>query len=200
MPAILYGTFPLLLPGKTESISKNGLKKISGTIAFLEGQIQAARAIADGFGSVFPEPTIRHSENKILEMSFDAYSNTNKSSSVISANIITLSKSFTDSVITTVSGVTDKVDYNWTINETWLTDSITFFSVGLSNSSVNNGVISGGNLSSIRVSKIIQGKKKPGGTSNLTINWVNQVTSIARRNFGAFDEVDTTTSLIGDIQ
>lgn len=71
----IYGTFPLLVPGSTESISVYGLKKTSGTILFKAGEEGAALTLAEQNGSVFPDPQVRTTDMGLLEMSFDAYSN-----------------------------------------------------------------------------------------------------------------------------
>ena len=193
-----YGTFPILLPSKTESVSRNGLKKTSGTILFLPGQEDSARDIANGSGSVFPDPQVRTTDMGLLEMVFDAYSNTGPTTGVFGTEVLNLSKSFEASIMQAVGNDPPApISYNWTITEIWITDSYTekkVLSASLGSVSLAPQTIS---LGKRLLKRRSSGMLPSGGvvSMDLSITWFSQVTSVTRRNFGDFDEVDIVTSL-----
>ena len=195
--ATLYGTFPILLPGKTESVSRNGLQKTSGTILFEPGQDGAALTLAEQNGSVFPDPQIRTTDMGLLEMSFDAYTDTGASTGVFGTEVINLSKSFSAAVFEQGAGA--PVIYTWTITEVWLVDSYTkskVLAAALGSVSLPASTVS---LGTLLIKRAITGRLPAGGTSTLMITWNSQVSSVTRRNFGEFDEVDIVSSLSATI-
>jgi hypothetical protein len=194
----LYGTFPVLVPGSTESQSVYGLKKTHGTILFKPGQEGKALALAEESGSVFPDPQIRTTDMGLLEMSFDAYTDTGAASGVFGTEVLNLSKSFSVSI---EQESLPTRDFNWTITETWFADSFTERKV-LSASLVSvNLMVSQNSLSKRMLKRVITGNKPSeiSTVSSLSITWTSQVSSVTRRNFGIFDEVDIVSSLSATI-
>jgi hypothetical protein len=199
----LYGTFPLLVPGSTESTSVYGLKKTSGTILFKPGQEGEALALAEESGSVFPDPQVRTTDMGLLEMSFDAYTDTGATSGVFGTEVLNLSKSF-ESTITEAVGNNPPapITYNWTVTEIWIADSFTERKVLAATLGSVFLTVSQNSLNKRMLKRVITGKR-PIGTitaSSLTITWTSQVSSVTRRNFGSFDEVDIVTSLAATIE
>jgi hypothetical protein len=196
-----YGEFPILLPGTTESVSRNGLKKITGTILFKPGQQDEARGLAEQSGALFPDPQVRTSDTGLLEMTFDAYEDTGRSSGVLGSEIINLSKSFETTVIQAVmnqdvgNNTPALIPYNWTITEIWVADSHVQFSVLLATLGSVFLNASPVTLQRRMLKRVITGKRPSGGASSLQITWASNVSSVTRRNFGSFDEVDIITSL-----
>ena len=198
--ANLYGTFPILLPGKTESVSRNGLKKTSGTILFELGQDGAALTLAEQDGSVFPDPQIRTSDMGLLEMSFDAYRDTGASTGVFGTEVLNLSKAFETTITQAVgNNPPAPIPYNWTITEIWVADSFTESKVLASTLGSVFLTASSNSLGRRMLKRVLTGKRPSGGASSLSITWASQVSSVTRRNFGAFDEVDIVSSLSATI-
>jgi hypothetical protein len=200
--ATLYGPFPILLPGKTESVSRNGLQKTSGTILFEAGQDGTALTLAEQNGSVFPDPQIRTTDMGLMEMSFDAYRDTGASTGVYGTEVLNLSKSFETTVNEAVGNDPPApIPYNWTITEIWIADSFTESKVLAAElGSIFLGT-SGKSLDKRMLKRTVTGKR-PGGTItaySLALTWASQVSSVTRRNFGAFDEVDIVSSLSATI-
>jgi hypothetical protein len=191
----LYGTFPLLVPGSTESTSVYGLKKTSGTILFKAGEEASALSLAEQSGSVFPDPQIRTTDMGLLEMSFDAYTDTGETSGVFGTEILNISKSFQATVT--------QVDYNWTVTEIWIADSFTERKVLSANLGGAFLTVSQKILNRRMLRREFRGNMPSVGTNsfgiNLPIFWVTEISSVTRRNFGAFDEVDIVNSLTATI-
>lgn len=197
MATALYGTFPILLPGTTESVSRHGLKKTSGTIMFKPDQESQARALADAKGSLFPDPQIRSTDMGLLEMLFDAYDDLGSSSGVFGTDVTNLSKSFEQT--TQAVGDNPPEPYNWTVTEIWLTDSYTEFkTIPASSGSIflQPATVE---LHSRMIKRLVSGVLPTNGTQQLTINWSSSVASISRRNFGPLDEIDIVSSLTATI-
>jgi hypothetical protein len=198
----IYGTFPLLVPGSTESQSVYGLKKTSGTILFKPGQDGEALTLAEQNGSVFPDPQVRTTDIGLLEMSFDAYTDTGVTSGVFGTEVLNLSKSF-ESTITQAVGNNPPapITYNWTVTEIWLADSYTerkVLAAALGSLSLTATTFT---LNKRMLKRVITGKLPTNGTGTrtLSITWTSQVSSVTRRNFGTFDEVDIVSSLSATI-
>lgn len=195
MPTTLYGTFPILLPNKTVTVSSYGLEKTSGTILFQPGQQGAALALAENSGQVFPEPQIRTTDIGLLEMSFDAYRDTGVTSGVFGTEVLNLSKSFETTITQAVgNNPPAPIPYNWTITEIWVADSYTERKVLAANLGSIFLQAFPRTLGRRMLKRVLTGKRPTGGTSNLSITWASQVSSVTRRNFGTFDEVDIVTS------
>lgn len=192
----IYGTFPLLVPGSTESQSVYGLKKTSGTILFKAGEDGAALTLAEQNGSVFPDPQVRTTDMGLLEMSFDAYTDTVATSGVFGTEVLNLSKSF-ESIITQAVGNNPPapITYNWTITEIWIADSFTERKVLAATLGSVFLTVSQNSLNKRMLKRITTGKRPSGGASSLSITWETQVSNVTRRNFGTFDEVDIVSSL-----
>lgn len=189
MPTI-YGNFPILLPGKTETIYPSGLKKISGTVVSLESTLTAANDLMQSFGSVWPKPETRKTENGWLEIPFSAYSQDISSiSSILGVNLIVLSKSFSQQTTTT-----PPITYNWSITEVWLVDVVTLFTTLWSSSKVYPALppAQSASMSATFRSRRRTGSSAPGGQTSLQIDWSNEITSISRTNFGTIDEVQVS--------
>jgi hypothetical protein len=188
----IYGTFPLLVPGSTESTSVYGLKKTSGTILFKPGEEGAALTLAEQEGSVFPDPQVRTTDMGLLEMSFDAYTDTGVTSGVFGTDTVNLSKTFEQTV--------GQNTQRWTVTEVWITDSYTERKVF---PAVYNSIFI--NTASPRVlgtkllKRVISGNRPAGGAGGVPLTWQSQVSSVTRRNFGNFDEVDIVSSLSATI-
>jgi hypothetical protein len=196
----LYGTFPLLVPGSTESQSVYGLKKTSGTILFKPGDEGAALTLAEQSGSVFPDTQVRTTDMGLLEMSFDAYTDTGSTSGVFGTEVLNLSKSF-ESTITQAVGNNPPapITYNWTVTEIWVADSFTERKVLSATLGSVFLTVSPKSLDKRMLKRITTGKRPSSGASSLSITWTSQVSSVTRRNFGGFDEVDIVSSLSATI-
>lgn len=194
-----YGNFPLLVPGSTESTSVYGLKKTSGTILFKAGEEGEALTLAEQNGSVFPDPQVRTTDMGLLEMSFDAYIDTGVTSGVFGTEVLNLSKSFSVSLAQGENLPTR--DFNWTITETWIADSFTERKVLAATLGSVFLTVSQNSLNKRMLKRIITGNLPDigGGATQLSITWAQQVSSVTRRNFGTFDEVDIVTSLSATI-
>lgn len=193
-----YGNFPILLPGKTETVYPSGLKKISGTVVSLESTLPTANSLIQTFGSVWPKPETRKTETGWLEIPFSAYSQDFTTdlytglpvfyagSSTLGVNLVVLSKTFSQEI-----DGPPQINYNWTITETWLVDVLTLFTT-LPSSSKNYPVltIAQQNLmsSSLR-SRKMTGNPAPGAVLFLTLQWTNEIVSVSRSNFGSIDEI-----------
>lgn len=197
MPTI-YGTFPILLPGKTETIYTSGLKKISGTVVSLETTLDAANTLIAQFGSVWPKPETRTTENGWLEIQFSAYSQDfttdvhtghplyNAGANSLGVNLVVLSKTFSQEVQT--------ITHNWTITETWLVDVYTLFTT-LPSSSKNYPALTTAQqnlMSSSLRSRKITGTPAPGAVLFLNLQWTNEIVSVTRANFGSIDEIQVS--------
>jgi hypothetical protein len=192
-----YGDFPILLPGTTESVSRNGLKKITGTILFKPGQENEARGLAEQSGALFPDPQVRTSDKGLMEMAFDAYQDTGRRTEVRGSEIINLSKSFETTLMQAVgNNPPAPIAYNWTITEIWIVDSHVQFSVLLATLGSVFLNASPVTLQRRMLKRVLTGKL-PSSWSGFTlgITWASKVSSVTRRNFGSFDEVDIITSL-----
>jgi hypothetical protein len=202
MATTLYGTFPILLPGKTESISKNGLKKTTGTILFKPGQELEAQAMASVFGFVFPEARILTTDMGLLELGFDAYADIGSSSGVFGTDVTNLSKSFETTITQAVgNNPPAPIPYNWTVTEIWFTDSCTEYktiAASLGSIFLQPAKVA---LQARMIKRLVSGSLPTNGTGtkSLTINWASSVASISRRNFGVFDEIDIVSSLTATI-
>lgn len=184
MPATLYGTFPILLPGTTESVSRNGLKKISGTILYKPGQEDEALNLAMESGDLFPDPQIRSTDAGFLELSFDAFSAPNKSKNFLhGTEILNFSKTFSSD-----SG------QQWTVIETWIADTFTTFQVVFANPSIS--VVPPVNFA---ISKTLRSRNIIGTPQDdrreINIVWTNSIKNIVRRNYGSLDEIDVVYGL-----
>jgi hypothetical protein len=196
MPTTLLGTFPVLLPGTASSVSRNGLKKTTGSILFKLGQELEAESLASSQGSVFPvDPQVRTTDLGLMEMSFDAYTDTGAVTGVFGTEVINLSKSFQEVVTQTVGTETTSVTYNWTITEVWILDSYTNFKVITAATSSVFLPFAPNLLLKRMLKRIETGRRPVGGATHLTISWQNFVSGVTRRNFGTFDEVDIITAL-----
>ena len=208
MPTTLYGTFPILLPDTTESVSRNGLKKTSGTILFKLGQKANAQNLAEQKGTLFPTPQIRMTDMGLLEMSFDAYADTGIQSQVKGSLLVKVSKAFSGFVTAQIDPGTGPITYyrpvSWTVNESWFVDTVTIFQVIQANS--NSGAIATPSLALSKTLKSrtvfgIVGDSAPwsgtnvAGTTALNITWSTVIADVNRRNFGDLDEADVTYSL-----
>jgi len=189
----LYGTFPILVPGFTESTSVYGLKKTSGTILFKPGQDGEALALAEQRGSVFPDPQIRTTDMGLLEMSFDAYENTAATSGVFGTDTVNLSKTFEQTV--------GQNTQRWTVNEVWIVDSYTERKVfPATYNSIFINTTSPRVLGTRLLKRFIVGDRPLDGTnSSVPLTWQSQVSSVTRRNFGIYDEVDVVTSFVATV-
>ena len=190
MATTLYGNFPLLLPNKTVSVSLYGLQKTSGTILFQPGQEGAALTLAEQEGSVFPDPQVRTTDMGLLEMSFDAYRDTGAKTGVFSSEVLNFSKTFQPTVASVSSPP-------WTITEVWITDSYVerkVFPANVTSWFIQPATFT---LYSKMLSRSITGGRPSyaNDATTLTLTWATQVSSVTRRNFGTFDEVDIVTSL-----
>jgi len=198
----LFGTFPILLPGVTESVSSYGLKKISGKIVFPTGGNATYDDLIDPFGEVFPAPQICTTVSGLTEITFDAYSDTGSGSGVFGIDVVNLSKSFTHTAMVTIgNNPPEPVTYNWTITEIWVADSYTERKVLASGASSTSLQITPLTLGKKMLDRIITGAMPFSGffANQLTVTWSSVVSSITRRNFGIFDEADIVSSAVATI-
>lgn len=189
--ATLYGNFPLLLPGMTQSMSRNGLQKTSGTILCEPGQESEAYSMAQEYGSVFPDMTTRTTDMGLVEVTFEAYQATGIPTSVRGSLALTLTKSYTGTYTTAGNSTAETT---WTVIENWIVDTYTTFTT-LAASSGSNAITSTVPLlnKSMKRRRTI-GRVGSGGASALTISWLTELASVSRRNFGDIDEIDLTYS------
>lgn len=136
----------------------------------------------------------------LLEMSFDAYSDTGAGTGVFGTEVLNLTKSF-ESTITQAVGNNPPapITYNWTITEIWLADSYVQRKVLAASLGSVFLTVSAFALNKRMINRVVTGNRPSGGASSLSITWASQVTSVTRRNFGTFDEVDIVTSLAATI-
>jgi hypothetical protein len=195
MPTTLYGTFPILLPGTTESVSRNGLKKTSGTILLQTGQEADAQSLAEDYGSIFPAPQIRTTDMGLLEMSFDAYDNTGTPSQVKGSLLVKVTKTFTGTITSQDGGIISIRPTSWTINESWFVDTLTILQVIAA--TANSGAIATPSLtlSNSLKRRDIFGAVGNDGAASLNLTWTTVIADVSRRNFGDLDEADVTYSL-----
>lgn len=196
MPATHYGSFPILLPGVTQSISRNGLQKTSGTILCLPGQEADALSLAEAFGSVFPDVSTRTMDTGLVEVSFDAYQAAGSPTTLRGSLVVTLSKSFEGTYTNSAGAVAATT---WTVVETWLVDTVTTFTTVDSKATSGTVSVSSPALSRSLKKRNILGRVGSGGAGSLTIAWTPDLTDVTRRNFGDIDEADVTYSLTATI-
>lgn len=188
--ATLYGTFPILLPGKTQSVSRNGLKKTSGTILCRPGQEADAYSMAQEYGSIFPDITTQTTDTGLIQVTFEAYQNNDSPTSVIGSLALTLTKSFNGTY--TPNG--RPIETTWTVIESWVVDTFTIFKAAPA--SANSFSIESGLpfLNRKRTQNRTIGRIGSGGRTELSITWLTEISNISRRNFGDIDETDITYS------
>jgi len=198
----LFGTFPILLPGVTESVSSYGLKKVSGKIVFPTGGNATYDDLILPFGEVFPAPQICTTVSGLTEITFDAYSDTGSGSGVYGIDVVNLSKSFTHTAMVALGNDPPApVTYNWTITEIWVADSYTERKVLTSAASSISLQVTPMALGQKMLDRIITGAMPFSGSfaNQLTVTWSSVVSSITRRNFGIFDEADIVSSAVATI-
>ena len=197
-----YATALPVLTGTSESISRYGLKKTSGTIWLEPTQKGDAEELAKTLGDLFPSPQIRTTNSGFLEMTFDAYANIGSTNGVFGTEILNLSKSFEATVQVTIgNNPPEDKTYNWTITEVWVADSYTLFTCIPSGTSSSSVSLSSPALKKTMIKSIISGAMPFSGfySSSLQLSWATQISSITRRNYGLHDEVDIVNSLIATI-
>lgn len=178
--ATIYGKFPVLLPGLTESISRNGLKFTNGTIAYLPGEQDGAIRLAEKHGDLFPPPSSLNTGNGFWELSFQAVEFTSAISKVKGEEVIRLSKSFGAYVIL----------------EQWETATLTVFQLADSDDTIKiPSSASFQNLKRSMKNRKINGVRPPTSTASLSVTWTTEIRSVTRRNFGNLDEVDLVIGL-----
>lgn len=184
MPATFYGNFPILLPGVIESVSRNGLKKTSGTILYKRGQEEEAVNLAMEMGDLFPDPQIRSTDLGLMELTFDAFSTAGKNNNFIhGTEILNFSKTFSSN-----SG------QQWTVTESWLADTYTTFRVVLAKPTLH--VVPPMNFAirkSLRSRNIIG--QPLDDRRSIDIVWTTGIKNISRRNYGPLDEIDVVYGL-----
>lgn len=103
------------------------------------------------------------------------------------SELITVSKSYSEAV--TLNG--DTTQYDWSILEVWLSDTVTKTTIipALSSSwALSFSATCGKNLNQRKIT----GNPKPGAQNTINITWNTQIIAVNRRNFGTLDEADTT--------
>jgi len=186
MAYTIYGKFPVLLPGLTETTSRNGLKFISGTIAYLPDEKDDAIKAAEVHGSLFPPPTAKNTGQGYWELNFQAVSITPFDNKVFGNEIITISKSFD----------------TYTINEKWSVATITEFTALDSDKSIVeiSQKIRGRTFSRTMKKRQIVGDRPSSSPAALSLSWTPEIRSITRRNFGDIDEADIVYGLAYTVQ
>lgn len=191
-----YGNFPILVPGTSQSMSRNGLQKTSGTILCRPGDEGQAYSMAQEFGSVFPDITTRTSDLGLVEVSFDAYQTNGSPTTLRGSLLVTLSKSFEGYIVSTNEGVQSAVPTAWTIVETWLVDTHTTFTTVKATATSAAIKATFPTLSQSMKRRSIIGRVgnagPSSGTNQLSLTWEVTLTDFTRRNFGDIDEVDIT--------
>lgn len=187
-----YGNFPLLVPGTTQSMSRNGLQKTSGTILCRPGDEGRAYTMAQEFGSVYPDVTTRTTDMGLVEVTFDAYQTNGSPTTMRGTLLVTLSKTFEGSYTTEISGVTVGLPTTWTVVETWLVDTFTTFTTVKATATSSSIKASFPSLSQSLKRRTRVGRVGNGGSTTLDLTWETSLTDLTRRNFGDIDEVDIT--------
>jgi len=184
---MIYGKFPVLLSGLTESISRNGLKFISGTIAYLPDEKDAAVKIAETYGSLFPSPSSRNTGLGFWELNFQAVIFTGEKNILYGTESVTIES--------------QNELQNYSIKEKWLVGTLTEFTVINSDESVTSlpSMRTSNGLMKKRIDRKIQGTLPAGVTGNLNISWATEIKSITRRNFGILDECDIVYGAVANI-
>lgn len=182
--ATIYGNFPVLLPGLTESVSRNGLKFINGTIAYLPGEKDRAIRLAETHGDLFPPPSSRNTGNGFWELNFQAVEFTDVISKVKGMEVITLAKNFG----------------TYGIIEQWETATLTVFQLAGSADIIKipSSEIDKDLSRSMKNRKII-GILPTTSSPSLSVKWTKEIRSVTRRNFGNLDEVDLVIALAATI-
>lgn len=207
---MIYGTLPIELPGTTTSYFPSGLKKVTGTIIAKSNGYEAAVALAGTHGQVHPQPELKKREAGLIEIPFSAYSLEGGGSDSRGAQLVSLSKSFSEKsqVGSSVDGSGNVVPvfetFNWTITETYLVDTVTYFRVV--NASTNSWALPDAfPLLGYDFKRRTMTGYFPQGSFDTLINGIPPLdiawgtpalTNISRRNFGSYDEVDLTYSLL----
>lgn len=138
---------------------------------------------------IFPGPQISRSNEVMWDtLTLTAYGDAPGSSSrtIYGSSITEVSKSFS---VTSGEGE-DEQTYNWTIYESWRTDTATAIRA-ISSASTLLPIVSSPPTPTFRRRRTI-GTVAPGGQQILNISWALSDLDISRTNFGKIDEVSLT--------
>lgn len=137
--------------------------------------------------NIFPAPDISYGDNGLATIEWSTYSNLGGFRLQYGTELITISKSFSESV--TSDGKTTQ--YNWTILEIWLSDTVTKSSV--INATTNAwGLYFDADCNKVLKERKISGKRISSGATSISISWNTQIIAVTRRNYGALDEAEIT--------
>lgn len=139
---------------------------------------------------VFPGPQISRSNNDMWDtLTVTAYGDSTgiNSRTIYGSSITEVSKSFSTIIN---EGQDNEKTFNWTIYESWRTDTATAIRAVLSSSTALPSV-SRPPDPRLRKRRII-GEVAPGGQTSLGVTWALDDIDISRTNFGMVDEVSLT--------
>jgi hypothetical protein len=181
MAYTIFGNFPVLLPGLTETTSRNGVKFSNGTIAYIPSEKDAALKLAETYGSLFPPPTTKNTGQGFWELSFQALDITADTNKVIGSELVAVTKHFGAYVIV----------------EKWRLTTLTEYTALDSD---ELGEVLPNRISNFKFSKTMEnreifGIRPTSEPSALNITWLTEIRSITRRNFGNVDEADIVYGL-----
>ena len=173
---------------RTASIDKFlGLFQIEGFLPFEKfrdpspSQLDAPR--------IFPNPTVENNDNGYSIISASGYyPSISKLIPKFSVQIYQISKSFT---VTEDSGE-NPITYSWTISEDWFVENSNWSFVAPARQSIIS-YIPESTLVYVFKRRSITGSVAPGGNLQIPIVWQSVQKSLTRRNFGFYDEVDSTS-------
>ena len=150
-------------------------------------------SVASITGNVFPEPNVSYQDG-LAVVEWTQYDNEPNSQgyNTKGTELINLSKTYTQS-----SGGESA---QYTINETWVSETITTTKV-ISHSTALSGALSHGisDLGKVMKQRFIFGSVPSGAFTALSIAWSLQVVSVNRRNYGVLDEIDITVGNVPTI-
>lgn len=207
MPPQIYvtasGIFPLKISERF-NIRPSTLSEYQAEFIVLKGSaipsgfsINSAISTQVGTVYVFPGAQLSKSNNEMFDtITVTAYGDAagTNSRTISSSSITEVSKSF--SVIIN-EGQPNAQTFNWTIYESWRTDTSTAIRAVLSSSTLLPSVSTPPNPR-FRKRRII-GAVAPGGQTTLSISWTLDDLDISRTNFGMVDEVSLTKGYLPNI-
>jgi hypothetical protein len=196
--------------GRTLQVFPSGLLRVDATFVvpleflasvrqdFAIGQILTYNEViggtnAKGAARIFPAPRESYEIPGFCKLSVSAYDKVRVEAGflfTLGKQIVTIQQSFTEA-----AEEEDQEDFQWTIIEKWLVDTVTTTSV-IESASTDIGASVPILLRENLVNRRILGRVSEGGTRVIDVTWQEEFTAVSRRNFGAWHEVDVTKSKI----
>lgn len=159
--------------------------------------INSAISTQVGTVYVFPGAQLSRSNNEMFDtVTVTAYGDAAglNSRTIFGSSITEVSKSFSETIN---EGTPDAKTFNWTIYESWRTDTATAIRAVLSSSTALPSVTTP-RTPTFRKRRII-GTVAPGGQTTLGVTWNLEDLDISRTNFGMVDEVSLTKGYLPSV-